>query len=203
MALSPHFRLSYAHGFLFPSEVTRVKRQIQEAYGDNAQKVLRDMSQTPANGNPPTPADWAHSSVSTFRVRYAPPLPDLSISQSLEALVEGSDMSLLKEGAVHLTHGGYLETDLTDTGSAMTPEYAWAHREGRQTRYESNRVGGTVAVHFIKKQIWFLETAMAMLEGDERSEHEMFEERQASAAVSAAALSGNPRHPVEQHAIAR
>jgi len=81
----------------------------------------------------------------------------------------------------------------------MTPEYAWAHREGRRTRYEGNRVGGTVAVHFIKKQIWFLETAMVMLEGDERSEHEMFKERQ----VSAAALSGSPWHPVEQHAIAR
>ncbi len=43
---------------------------------------------------------WGHSSVSTFGVRYTPPLPDLSPSQSIEALVEGSDMSLLREGTV-------------------------------------------------------------------------------------------------------
>lgn len=60
----------------------------------------------------------------------------------------------------------------------MTPEYAWAHREGRRKRYKGMRVGGTVAVHFIKKHMWFLETALALLEGDERSEHEMFEEHE-------------------------
>ena len=45
-----------------------------------------------------TPTTWGHSSVSTFGVRYTPPLPDLLPSQSIEALVEGSDMSLLREG---------------------------------------------------------------------------------------------------------
>jgi hypothetical protein len=45
-----------------------------------------------------TPASWSHSSVSTFGVRYTPPVPDLSPSHSIEALVEGSDMSLLREG---------------------------------------------------------------------------------------------------------
>jgi hypothetical protein len=58
----------------------------------------------------------------------------------------------------------------------MTPEYAWVHREGRQRRYNGLRVGGTVAVHFIKKHVWFLETALALLEGDEKSDQEMFEE---------------------------
>jgi hypothetical protein len=58
----------------------------------------------------------------------------------------------------------------------MTPEYAWAHRGGRQKRYEGQRVGGTIAVHFIKKHMWFLETALALLEGDEKSEHELFED---------------------------
>ena len=42
---------------------------------------------------------WAHSSVSTFGVRYHPPLPDLSLSHGVEALVEGSEMSMLREGA--------------------------------------------------------------------------------------------------------
>ena len=45
-----------------------------------------------------TPAAWGHSSVSTFHARYTPPLPDLSTKHSVEALVEGSDMSLLREG---------------------------------------------------------------------------------------------------------
>jgi hypothetical protein len=50
-----------------------------------------------ADGFVPTPASWAHSSVSTFGVRYINP-PSLSPAQSVEALVEGSRMSLLREG---------------------------------------------------------------------------------------------------------
>lgn len=34
-------------------------------------------------------------------------------------------------------------------------------------RYEGRRVGGTVVVHFIKKNMWFLETATAFLHGDD------------------------------------
>jgi hypothetical protein len=45
-----------------------------------------------------TPLSWGRSSVSTFGVRYTPPLPDLSPIHSVEAFVEGSDMSLLREG---------------------------------------------------------------------------------------------------------
>jgi hypothetical protein len=78
--------------------VSRIKQQIQEAYGDNAQKVLRDLIQPAGNGKPLTPTDWAHSSVSTFGVRYAPPLPDLPTRFGIEALVEGSEMSTIREG---------------------------------------------------------------------------------------------------------
>lgn len=60
----------------------------------------------------------------------------------------------------------------------MTPEYAWAHREGRKKQYEDKRVGGTIVVHFIKKHMWFLETALALLEGDERSDHDIFEDHE-------------------------
>ena len=58
----------------------------------------------------------------------------------------------------------------------MTPDYAWTHREGRKTRYEGKRVGGTIVVHFIKKNLWYLETALALLEGREQSESEKYEE---------------------------
>jgi len=64
----------------------------------------------------------------------------------------------------------------------MTPEYAWQHREGRVKRYERKRVGGTVVVHFIKKNMWFLETAMAMLEGEEYSESEKYQRRESEQA---------------------
>lgn len=57
--------------------------------------------------------------------------------------------------------------------SPMTPDYAWAHREGRNTRYDNKRVGGTICVHFIKKNMWFLETALAFLEAQDTTELEM------------------------------
>lgn len=57
----------------------------------------------------------------------------------------------------------------------MTPDYAWTHREGRKTRFEGKRIGGTVVVHFIKKNLWYLETALALLEGEEQSESEKYE----------------------------
>lgn len=55
----------------------------------------------------------------------------------------------------------------------MTPDYAWAHREGRNTRYDNKRVGGTICVHFIKKNMWFLETALTFLEMQDTTELEM------------------------------
>lgn len=39
-------------------------------------------------------------------------------------------------------------------------------------RYEGKRVGGTTVVHSIKKHLWFLETANALLEGDDYTEAE-------------------------------
>lgn len=54
---------------------------------------------TPVGVQGPTSSAWAHSSVSTFGARYNPPLPKLSPAHSVEALVEGSAMSMLREGA--------------------------------------------------------------------------------------------------------
>lgn len=69
------------------------------AYLDTHQDV--PTNPTPSMGSSsPTPAEWAYSSVSTFGVRYAPPLPDLSTAHSVEALVEGSDLSLIREGMI-------------------------------------------------------------------------------------------------------
>jgi SOS response regulatory protein OraA/RecX len=34
-------------------------------------------------------------------------------------------------------------------------------------------LGGTIVVHFIKKHMWFFETALALLEGEEETEYEV------------------------------
>ncbi|KAJ3497877.1 hypothetical protein NMY22_g19656 [Coprinellus aureogranulatus] len=156
----PRSSTVYSHGFLFPSEVTRIKHAMSAyierwtsaaALGSSGHAHLN----APSSSLPPTPSAWSQSSVSTFGQRYTPPLPSLSTRQSVEALIEGSEMSLLQEG------------------SPVSPERAWVQREGRNTRYENKRVGGTIVVHFIKKNMWYLETALALLEGEELSEVEM------------------------------
>jgi hypothetical protein len=120
--------------------------------GTNARALISSLYTRAIGENKPAPPSWAVSSVSTFGTRYAPPVPDLPAREAVEALVEGSEMSLLQPGGP------------TDAA------YSWARREGRARRYEHKRVGGTVTVHFIKNHAWFLETALALLEGDEVTE---------------------------------
>lgn len=90
----------YSHGFLFPSHVTRVKQAVL-SYVEKEVKNKSTDSQGSLNiPNNPTPSSWAHSSVSTFGVRYQQPVQDMTLVESVEALVEGSDMSKLREGSV-------------------------------------------------------------------------------------------------------
>lgn len=44
----------------------------------------------------------SHSSVSAFGTRYQQPLQEMALAHSVEALVEGSNMSELQEGAVSI-----------------------------------------------------------------------------------------------------
>lgn len=124
----------------------------------------------PGAASPPSdassPSSWAYSSVSTFGVRYSPPLPDLTTFERVEALVEGSPMSKLVPPT---TPGSGTGADSDDSETRRLAAGAWRVREGRRARYEGRRVGGTVAVHFIKKSPWYLETALALLDGDERT----------------------------------
>jgi hypothetical protein len=80
---------SYSHGLLFPSEVTRVKKKFLED--------LKTSTYAAWNATAATWAPWTRSTVSTFGVAYSPPVQGLSTQQSVEALVEGSEMSKLKE----------------------------------------------------------------------------------------------------------
>lgn len=152
----PRASTVYSHGFLFPSHVERIKRSVLSYI----EAASQNDSTSPMHGNIyglgiPTPLSWAQSSVSTFGVTYQAPLQDLTTAESVEALVEGSEMSRIREGA---------PADVA---------YAWRHREGRLRHYQNRRVGGTVVVHFIKKHMWFLETALALLEADDYSDFEL------------------------------
>jgi hypothetical protein len=59
------------------------------------------------------------------------------------------------------------------SGSNWSADDAWQLREGRKKRYNGQRLGGTVVVHFIKKHMWFFETVLALLGGEEETEYEM------------------------------
>ena len=72
--------------------------EAKEVVGDGSGSTTPSSSSYSVSG---TRSSWAHSSVSTFGVKYNPPLPDLSMKHSVEALVEGSDMSQLREGNVN------------------------------------------------------------------------------------------------------
>ncbi|KAF8445912.1 hypothetical protein L210DRAFT_3528682 [Boletus edulis BED1] len=145
----------YSHGFLFPSHVRRIKESVLAYVEKGLKNKSSDDQSSPNDPYNPTPTSWAQSSVSTFGVRYQQPVLDMTLAESVEALVEGSDMSRLREGMA------------LETGDA------WRYREGRVKRYENKRVGGTVVVHFLKKHAWFLETALAFLEADDYTESEL------------------------------
>lgn len=153
----------YARGFLFPSEAERVQKEIMgdiERWNKAKADALRTQSDSdsyvevfgPGAAIPPS---WVRSTVTTFHVRYTPPVPDLPLNYSVEALVEGSEMSRLTKR------------------NATMADMAWRTREGRARRYQGKRVGGTTVVHSIKKHMWFLEAAAALLEGDEYTEAEL------------------------------
>ncbi len=94
----------YSHGFLFPSEVQRVQDVVRHDLEQLAQQTAREASAPDARAVPPgrdvpAPERWARSTVSTFGTRYVPPYPGLSLEHSVEGLVEGSQMSLVREGA--------------------------------------------------------------------------------------------------------
>lgn len=136
----------YSHGFLFPSEASRIRRQLTDHKTSSPPSVLDTFS---------------HSTVSQFGTRYSPPAPNLTPMQSVEALIEGSPMSKVGQGN--------LDDPSLEPAVALqrAVNRAWLEREGRRARYEGKKLGGTVLVHFIKKNEWWEETALALLGGDE------------------------------------
>lgn len=98
------FRLCrYARGFFFPSEAKRVQKEIMSDLDrwNKAKALLLTTQSSPDDyvevfgTHAVIPPSWVRSTVTTFHVRYSPPVPDLPLNYSVEALVEGSDMSRL------------------------------------------------------------------------------------------------------------
>lgn len=137
----------YSHGYLFPSEVGRIKRS---------------RSDYQASLPPSGASSLTYSSVSQFGTRYTPPAESLTPMESIEALVEGSAMS--KVASSH-----YFDDLLLAPSEALKRAVirAWLGREGRRVRYEGKKLGGTVLVHFLKKNEWWEEATLALLGGDE------------------------------------
>ena len=93
----------YARGFLFPSEAKRVQEEIMADLDRwNKAKSAALTTQGDPDGyvrvfgtHATIPPSWVRSTVTTFHVRYTPPVPDLSLNHSVEALIEGTEMSQL------------------------------------------------------------------------------------------------------------
>lgn len=168
----------YSHGFLFPSEVTRIRDEITKGLTPGQLHLLPSAttisgsirSSEYVNAADADPS-LTHSTVSRFGKHYRPPAANLTTEQEVESLIEGSALSKLRDETV----GG-----ATGEATAREVESAWRRRESRKARMgivaasasavgsvdDSGAVGGTVVVHFIKRNEWFLETALAFLEDE-------------------------------------
>jgi hypothetical protein len=112
--------------------------------------------------------NWAstYSTVSHFGTPYTPPLSYLSSSQQVEALIEGSEMSLLSLLHAANHRNAQVRPDwMRAADEEELVEKVFDRRPSRAERFrhDPKERGGTVVVHFIKKEAWFLETALALL----------------------------------------
>jgi hypothetical protein len=130
----------------------------------------------------------AFSTVSRFGRSYRPLLPNLSAGEEVEALIEGSEISLVRMRNQTIpnsvsrhtsnshSHSERYQNRDSATGSGDThvkPEITlrewistlYTARPSRLQRFlgDSEERGGTVVVHYIKKDEWFAETWLALL----------------------------------------
>lgn len=144
-----------SHGFMFP---------------DVVQSIQDDTDYFLPPRLPPHMIDiW--STVSPYNRPYRPPLMNLTIPQQLEALTEGSPMSMwhkhnrpffpsTKSMSYHL---GRAVGNL-----AQEVEKAWLRRPTRAERMKlADKMGSTVLVHKVRKDEWWMETALTLLGQEE------------------------------------
>lgn len=198
----PRAPTPYAHGFLFPDHVFKIKTEA--LHGLSAKELAR-------RGGPSQALSY--STTTHWNTPYTPPRPDLTIEESVEALVEGGGRwanswyrttrdpdspravsrhdFLFKSNDERL--GAKVDASLAWPHDAVTydastglPVYAvpanrsasarspsineawgpslFAHEDQlHRDRYLNGTVGGTVVVHYLKRDTWFYETALALV----------------------------------------
>ena len=172
----------YGHGFLFPSERRRVAEQVANWRNGSHSVATEDWAPEQWTPGPPdvnTPLPPAspflsRSSVSTFGRRFAYPWANLTLDAQVEALVEGSglssalgaeeprwDTSMRAMGEMETYEERY--TYRPPVTAAPVPVPSTVEREVNAFGPRGIGIGGTVVVHFIKRNEWFLEAAMALL----------------------------------------
>lgn len=138
----------YSHGFLYPSEVANVRQE--QNLGLDERVVQIRGGQTGKD---------AYSTVTKFGTAYRTFDREMTREEKVEALVEGSPLSKLRDERLYDA-----AADRSDTLRQRISRL-YDHRPTRQERflYDSQERGGTVLVHYIKKPEWFRETMLAML----------------------------------------
>ena len=117
----------------------------------------------------------AYSSVSRFGTPYKPLSENMNAVERVEALVEGSPLSLLHDTFARLAAEGKTESRQTLSKTELMRQHisrAVAIRPTRSDRFmgDPEERGGTVVVHYIKRPEWFVETMVALLgTADEQS----------------------------------
>jgi hypothetical protein len=100
----------------------------------------------------------------------------MTASEHVEALIENSPVSLLRDqSGDHTDYASYSKTKslpASEIRKSITAMYE--QRPKRIDRFlgDERERGGTVVVHYIKKQEWFVETMVALLGGAEEGERE-------------------------------
>ncbi|WVW78866.1 hypothetical protein I302_100829 [Kwoniella bestiolae CBS 10118] len=153
----------YSHGFLFPSTVAQVR--MENSTGLSASTLALRGGIESAN---------SYSSVSRFGVAYRPLSNDMTVPQQVEALIEGSTLSLLRDAVSPSSsssndqkHQQAFSKTSSNENMKERINRAYTSRPSRRERFmgDESEGGGTVVVHFIKKNEWFVETMIALLGG--------------------------------------
>ena len=163
-----------SHGFLFPNVVKHIRDHTEHAAGHLPSLPLElqtSWSTVTAWLEPYTYITLGrrHHRSSRHGLKDNPHAhlgTDLSVNQRIEAMVEGSPLSLL-----HAHNSMYINrTDTHDSASdrpMVTQEEvdkAWGMRVTRESKMEGrDEVGSTVLVHEVKRDEWWIETALALM----------------------------------------
>lgn len=136
----------YSHGFLYPSEVAQVRHE--NATGLNPQILAMRGGKERAD---------AYSTVSKFGTNYRQFHNDMTATERIEALVEGSSVSKIRDERI----SGQATLEPLPARVARL----YGQRPSREERFmgDAEETGGTVVVHYIKQAEWFVETMIAML----------------------------------------